>query len=119
MSKRELYGDTVDILIDIDVDAKNSESFRVPRWATFVGVYIPSIVDGIISLEVSKDDTTFIPVGDIVDGADFVVCASGSDPIYADISPLIASVPIDWFLRIVSQNTQTATDRTITISFRA
>lgn len=116
MAKREQYGDTVDVIVASS--GTYSASFQIPRWATFVGVYVPDIDAGAVGLEVSKDDSTFIPVGDLLDGDDGVLVASGSDPIYVDFSTLVGSIPLNWYLRFTCAS-QTSGATTWTVSFRA
>lgn len=116
MANREQRGDTKDLTIA--KDAAISSSFQVPKWATFVGVYIPDIDAGAVSLNISKDDSTFIPVLDPIDGDDYVVLKSGSDPGYIDISMIIGSIPLEWYLRFGAA-TQTTAAVTLTVSFRA
>lgn len=116
MAAREQYGDIKDLTIA--QGATISSSFQVPRWATFVGVYIPDLDVGAVSLNISKDNSTFIPVLDPIDGDDYVVLVSGADPGYVDISMIIGSIPLDWYLRFGAA-TQSSAAVTLTVSFRA
>ena len=113
--QREGYGEIVDLAVA--QNATTSASFQIPRWATFVGVYVPDLDAGDLTVHISKDDSTFIPVADITDGDDHIVVASGKDPLYMDLSPLLASVPKDWYGRFVMAS-QTSAAVTLTVSFR-
>jgi len=116
VANREQFGETKDLTIASS--GTTSTSFQVPRWATFVGVYIPDLDAGAVSLNISKDDSTFIPVLDPVDGDDYVVLKSGSDPGYVDISMIIGSIPLKWYLRFGTA-IQSSGAITLTVSFRA
>lgn len=78
-----------------------SEAFQVNKWAIFIGLLIPSIDDGAVGLSIcDTSDGTFSPILDPLDGADLVICASGSDPGFIDISDFIRCVPSTWYLKV-------------------
>lgn len=95
----------------------NSASFQIPADATTVIVRVPSIDDGIVYLERSEDDTTFVPMGDPLDGSDFVVAASGADPIDIDITDIVRGVKPSEYLRFVCATAQTTAAVTFNIDF--
>ena len=86
----------------------NSTSFQIPADTTTVMVRVPDIDAGIVYLERSEDDTTFVPVGDPLDGNDYVVAASGADPIDIDITDIVRAVKPSEYLRFVCAAQTTA-----------
>lgn len=81
----------IDVLLDYSTCDVATQSFTLPQWATFVSVLIPNFTNNAnVGIEMSDDgETTWYPVIDPADGADLVICASGSDPGYVDISDFI------------------------------
>ena len=82
--------------VDVTVaqSATVSSGFRIPAWATFVGVYLPAMDNGNVGLHFSKDEgSNYVPILDPADAADLVVCASGEDPSAIDISDFVRWVP--------------------------
>jgi len=116
MASREGHGEWIDVVNDDE--SATSDSFQIPRWATFVGILCPDIDAGAVYLHVSADDSTFVPIVDPIDGDDYVLVKSGSDPCYADISSLVAAVPVDWYLRFLHGTTQTTAAVTYKVCFR-
>ena len=97
----QLISEEIALLLDYSADARNTESFEIPSWATFIGVFIPTFtVDAVVRLQISRDNgANFVYVLDQADGEPVEICASGSDPAYVDIS--------DWlraFLGAPNQN---------------
>jgi len=82
--------------------AQITANFTVQKWAVFCGVFIPAIADGSVTLEISTDGTNFFPLLDPADGQDLLICASGSDAGWIDISDFIRFVTPDMYCRIVS-----------------
>lgn len=79
------------------INGTYSAGFAVEPWAVYYGAFFPDMDAGAIGLAVSIDGgTTYYPVLDPSDGADAVLCASGSDPGVVDFS--------DW-IRFLHQNT--------------
>lgn len=85
-----------------------SASFQVPKEAVSVMARIPDIDVGAVGLERSEDDTTFVPVGDPLDGSDVVIVASGADPIDVDITDFVRSVKPSEYLRFTCASQTTA-----------
>jgi hypothetical protein len=70
-----------------------SSGMSLQPWTTFVGVSFPAMDDGACGVEYSRDTgSTYVPIIDPADGADYVIAASGSDPCHADISDFIRTV---------------------------
>lgn len=105
--------DKIAFIHDISVDTEKTNKVPIPDWARCVGVMIPSIDNGAVGIEVyesadtayqnvaaalllSSADTNWIPVLDLLDGADAEICASGSDPGYIDITPLLGALRNVW-----------------------
>lgn len=106
------------ILFDISEDADYSESFVVPDWAVFVGIYVPTITNANLTLQVSLDDSTFVPVIDLGDGQDLIIVASTYDPCYVDVSDHLRTIPQGTYVRVASSTSQLTTDKSLTIFFR-
>ena len=71
-----------------------SGAFRLIPGYPFVGAYVPAMDDGDIGLEASLDGgDNYVPVTDSLDGADVVICSSGSDPAYGEFSDHVRSFP--------------------------
>ena len=67
-----------------------SSTFNLQAHEVFVGVDFPSMDDGAIGLEYSRDNgSSYSPILDPVDGDDLLVVKSGSDPGIIDISDFI------------------------------
>lgn len=94
-----------------------SAAFQVPRWAAFVGIFLPAMDDGAIGIELSTDGTNFYPLLDPADGADLVVCASGSDAGFIDISDFLRFIHSTWYARITCAS-QTTAAVTVQLAFR-
>jgi hypothetical protein len=78
-----------------------SSSFQIQKWAVFIGLWLPAMDDGAIGVQIcDTTDGTFIPILDPADGADLVICASGSDPGFIDISDFLRCVPSTYFLQL-------------------
>jgi hypothetical protein len=73
--------------------------------------------DGDVTLEISTDDTNFYPLLDPADGADLVVCKSGSDAGYIDLSDYLRFVNNAMYLRLVSAVSQSSGAVTIYIYY--
>ena len=98
MSTKSMKYESYDV--EIAVNGTNSAAFSIPAWAVFVGAYFPAMDDGNIGLEVSMDSgSSYAPILDPTDGDDAVLCASGSDAGYVDISDWIRFIPPDAYLR--------------------
>lgn len=67
---------------------------NIPNWASFACVYFPAMDDGAIGIEVTIDGgTTNAPLLKDDGSADAVLCASGADPAFIDISDYIRALP--------------------------
>lgn len=78
-----------------------SAAFQIEKWALFVGIYLPAMDDGDIGLSLCPTSGgTYAPILDPADGADLVICASGSDPGFIDISDFIRFVPSSYYLKL-------------------
>ncbi len=110
MAAREKFS----VLLDDSVKDTKSVAFELPEWANYTAAFIPSIVNGDVSLEwISREngnsaatlaattDTNWHPVGDPTDGADAVICASGNDPMVVDISVFVRALAGNGYLRFV------------------
>lgn len=86
-----MMSEEITALLDFSTDDDATEWFDVPPWALFVGVFIPTLTnDADVGIEVSRDGgTTPVPVVDLADGNDLVICGSTDDPAYVDISDYI------------------------------
>ena len=111
-----LSHERMDILVDISADDDKTTSFQVPGWAMFLGVLVPDVDAGNIGIEISKDNATFYPLLDPIDGADVVAVTSGSDPGWIDVSDWIRFIPPDYYVRLTTASQ--AADKTFTICFR-
>lgn len=96
--KQKYHEETHDVTVALN--GTYSAGFTIPDWAIFIGLYLPAMDDGDIGLEVSLDGTNYYPLLDITDGADVVICASGSDPGFVDISDLVRFVPSTAYVRL-------------------
>jgi len=107
---------------DISVDTTKTNAVPIPDWARCIGVMIPSIDDGSVGIEVyesvdtayqnvaaalllSSADTNWNPVLALLDGDDEVICASGKDPGYVDITLLLGALRNVWIRFTVSAQT--------------
>jgi len=70
-----------------------SSQFEMPSWATFAGIFLPSMDDGPVGIELSMDGSNFYPLLDPLDGQDLVIASSGADPGWIDVSDWIRFVP--------------------------
>ena len=113
---REGHGHYIDLTVAQTESV--SGSFQLPRWSVFVGVYIPDADAANVTMEVSKDDSTFVPILDDIDGEDAVILASGQDPAYIDISRWIASIPLEWYIRFKFSAAQNTAALTLHVCFR-
>jgi len=78
-----------------------SSAFQIKRWAVFVGLLFPAMDDGDIGISIcATSGGTYTPILDPADGADLVICASGSDPGFIDISDFIRCVPSTYYLKL-------------------
>jgi hypothetical protein len=91
--------ETAEVTVAVASSGQVSESFQIPGWATFVGVLFPAMDNGDVTLHVSLDDSTFHPVLDPSDGNDLIVCGSGDDPGWMDISDYVRFVPEKMYVR--------------------
>ena len=80
-------------------EAQVSGSFQPDRDSVFFGVYIPDIDACTVGIEVSRDNSTFIPILDPADGQDLVILDTGQDPGFVDISDFMRSVSPDYYVR--------------------
>lgn len=87
--------------VTIGSAATVSAAFQIKAWAAFVGIYLPAMDDGDIGLSVcDTSGGTYQPILDPADGADLVICASGSDAGYIDISDFIRFIPSSYYLKL-------------------
>lgn len=120
---------------DMSVDNAKTNAFQVPWNTVYIGVFIPSIDNGTVGIEVyqhgahvdtlytdvsaadllSSSDTNWVPVIDLSDGADAVILASGSDPGFVDITPFVAALRGHW-IRFTSA-AQSSSDITYWVIF--
>jgi len=114
-----------------DDDSKTS-AVLIPWNAIYIGVFIPDLddnstvgieifqhdgnidadndgkVDGISASElVSSADTNWVPVVDLSDGQDAIICASTYDPCFVDITPFVAACR-GHYMRLTCGTAQTA-----------
>ena len=88
--------------VTVAMTSGNTASFNIPKWAVFAGIFIPAVADGDLTIGISTDDSTFHPLLDPSDGADLVVCASGADAGWVDISDYIRFISPDMYVRVSS-----------------
>jgi len=94
---------------DFSVDVRKTNAILVPAYATRIGVMVPDIDAANVGIEVYESGTTEIdditaasllassdtdwnPVLDSIDGADVIICASGSDPGFIEITLFVGSL---------------------------
>jgi hypothetical protein len=78
-----------------------SSAFQIAKWAVFVGLAFPAMDDGVIGLSVcATSGGTYLPVLDPADGEDLVLCASGSDPGFIDMSDFVRCIPSTWYIKL-------------------
>lgn len=97
-----------------------SSSFTNEHWGMFYGAYFPAMDDGNIGLELSIDNgSTWVPVLDPADGADAVLCATGSDAGWVDFTDWVRFFPYnsEYLMRFTCAS-QTSGAVTITILIR-
>lgn len=71
-----------------------SSAFEMPDWASFCSVYFPTMNDGDIGIEITRDGGfNYYPLLKPDGSADFVACASGFDPAWIDISDRVRALP--------------------------
>jgi hypothetical protein len=87
--------------ISVASGGTTSTAFQIGLGFRYVGLLFPAMDDGDIGLAISLDSgANYSPVLDPADGNDLVICGSGDDPGYMDISDYVRSVPKEAFLRI-------------------
>lgn len=99
----------ISFIQDFSVDVRKTNAVLIPAHATKIGVMIPAITDGDVTIEVYESGTTAIediaaasllasadtdwnPVLDQDDGDDVVICASGKDPGFIDITEYVGAL---------------------------
>ncbi|MHA2064555.1 MAG: hypothetical protein ACXABY_09270 [Candidatus Thorarchaeota archaeon] len=119
---------TFDFIIDDSVDNAKSEAVQIPQWAKGASLYIPSIQDTILSMEMmesrnattakllSSNDTDWIQVRD--EGESAQIAASGIESCWIVISEFIKALPKDCYIRFVSAVDQLV-DKSFAITFRS
>lgn len=112
------HAQSQEVSLTVADEAQVSSSFQLPSWVVFLGIYIPDIDAATVSVQVSRDDTTFVPVLDQIDGDDLVVVNSGSDPGFVDISPFLAAVPREWYVRFYFSAAQNGGPYTLYVGMR-
>lgn len=102
---------------DYSVDVRKTDAVFIPAHATKVGVMIPDLTAGDITIEVYESGTTAIaditsasllasadtdwnPVLDQDDGDDVVICANGKDPGFVDITEYVGALK-EQYIRFV------------------
>lgn len=85
---------TETITATIPQSQKLSGWISIPEWATFAAAYFPAMDDGKVGIDMTPDGgTTPAPILKSDGSGDKVVCASGADPGYIDISDHIRALP--------------------------
>jgi len=103
--------------VTIAKNETNSGSFQIPENATFVGALFPAMDDGDVTIQISDDGTNYYPVLDPSDGDDLVVCKSGADAGWIDLSDYLRFVQGYMQCRFVSATSQSTAAVTIKIVF--
>jgi len=131
------YEEKKSVLLTRSVDTQKTYAFQVPWDVTYVGVFIPEIDNGTVGVEVYQHgantatiisslvgssallpsaDTNWLPVLDLSDGEDAIICASGYDPGFIDLTPFVASSR-GHYIRFTCATVQTTADTTWWIVF--
>lgn len=96
-----------------------SGAFQIPQYATFVGVYVPDIDAANVTLQMAlTSDGTYVDVLDETDGQAAVICASGSDPGFIDVTKFVRGIPATYYLKIKTSAAQNSAAVTFTVTFR-
>ena len=103
--------------VEIAKNGTTSAGFSLEPGTKYQMALFPAMDDGNIGLELSIDDgDNYNPVLDPADGADVVLCASGSDPGWVDFSDFIRAFPQnDEYLIRFTCASQTTAAVTVTI----
>jgi hypothetical protein len=131
------YEEKKSVLLTRSVDTQKTYAFQVPWDVTYVGVFIPTIDSGTVGVEAYQHgantttiigglvgssallpsaDTNWLPVLDLSNGQDAVVCDSGYDPGFVDLTPYVASLR-GHYIRFTCATVQTTADTTWWIVF--
>ena len=104
--------------------AKLSGWISIPPWATFAGAIFPDMDAGDVGIDMTPDGgTTPAPILKSDGSGDAVVCASGADPGYTDISDYIRALPSynnpnhPVYIRFNSATTQSSAEVAIDVLF--
>ena len=87
----EYAGEILDVVVD--ASGTTSAAFTIPKYALFCGAVFPAMDDGAIGLELTLDNSTYVPIIDPADGQDLVLAASTYDPCFIDFSDFVRAVP--------------------------
>lgn len=100
-------------------EATASAAFQIPKYAVFVGVWLVDHDAAVVGLSIcDTSNGTYVPVLDPVDGEDLVICASGSDPGFIDISDFVRCVPSTYYLKLTFGAAQNGGPYTHKLFFR-
>ena len=95
-----------------------STGFQLWQSMMFIGLFLPTMTNGNISLEVTMDDgANWHPVIDAVTGDQHVFCNTGQHPGFVDVSDYLRFLPAEARVRVVSAAAQ-GDDRTIRVLMR-
>jgi hypothetical protein len=91
-----------------------SAAFQLERWARHVGVLVPALDDGAVTVTVCATLAgTYYPVMRSLDGTDLVLGVSGQDPFFADITEWVMSVPSTWYFKFLMAAQSPTVDLTL------
>ena len=119
MSRPYMFGT---VTLDTAVDKTITTAIQVPQWARYGMVYLPSLTDGAISMQMcmaedivagdtagdlaASDDTYWAGVANTSESTQ--IAGSGAlETSWVDISDYIQALPKDCYIRFVSATTQT------------
>jgi len=117
----------IDFIIDDSVDNEKSEAVAVPQWARRAQLFVPSIEDTAITMEMiegrnvtaalllASNNTSWKVVRSQDESS--TVLASGVENCWVDITEFVRSLPQGCFIRFVSAVDQLA-DKSLIIVFR-
>ena len=104
-----------DVLLDSTSNVTHSEGFSLQKTTVFVGIWVPTIDTGTITLKASPDSgTTKGEVVDPSDGSTKTIVGSGTGNKYVDVSDWVRAWTGDVQFFIVTGGNQTA-NRTFTV----